>query len=810
MGKRGVAAIAGETHPVVGQKVTFRVVEWHPGTPAALRDEAAVTWELFKKRANGQYTRTGIKKKGVGEFTFGQRAAGQQYAVEGYVYGPDWRPPTMLYLSPKASGPRIIALDLLDAEGEPLPQPMKYGQSFVARAKCVGMEGLPITMRLWEDDDNNAGHTASNARNEGDAQRVVVKRGIAECRFVLKPDLVRLANAQRDGAGDKLHEYYVTAEFRHGNHTHRRASGNAEAQNPAYEQPRPPSPAPAQQAPAAPRPAQPAVQQPSGRQQPTLPPPPPSRSPRQSSPSTPQPAQRHAPNPGPQTPTTPTTPAPAEPTVVKKPVRVAPAVGRDPAPKPQGNRPVVVASGNGEDATCFCKQNAFAWSALLKTCADRKKVLEVAAALWGEATKKEKASELMAIMHLETGGTFDPAKDNGKGYVGLIQFSSAAAKSVGTTKAALVKMTFVEQMDYVQKYLAGKRDKLKTITDFYLQVLKPGDVGKGSDRAHKVFDESIAVPDNGKADPETAKRNIQREPWVTKYGYASNPTFMTEKDEHTKRLKWVYTKQRKEMRWGFEGGATTVGEIEDVLKKEHYTPGVGKVYDGPCKDGPSKPGKPVEGKRAPWMAVAMQEAKTYGGKKEGTIDGRIREYHKAGGASGSGSKTAWCASFACWCLKQVGQPHPGSAASRAFISSANTEKCEVFWGAAAVFRDCSADGKKVLTTGHVAFVYGTLPGTNRYALLGGNQGQMLKVSGYDCSGNVFLSYTERKRVGKGKKRKTVLVKHYKKFVGFYKPKDYELTDADKFLPEEAYASTDAANETLGIGVKSTKGGESSR
>ncbi len=59
---------------------------------------------------------------------------------------------------------------------------------------------------------------------------------------------------------------------------------------------------------------------------------------------------------------------------------------------------------------------------------------------------------LADIMAFETGGTFDPGKDNGLGYTGLIQFGDAAAKDVGTTRAALAKMSRAEQMKYVEKY----------------------------------------------------------------------------------------------------------------------------------------------------------------------------------------------------------------------------------------------------------------------------------------------------------------------------------------------------------------------
>jgi|TARA_B100000085_G_scaffold85067_3_gene76673 thymidylate synthase len=57
--------------------------------------------------------------------------------------------------------------------------------------------------------------------------------------------------------------------------------------------------------------------------------------------------------------------------------------------------------------------------------------------------------DLLGKMASESG--FNPAEDNGT-HVGLIQFSRDSARAVGTTQAALKKMTRVQQMKYVEKY----------------------------------------------------------------------------------------------------------------------------------------------------------------------------------------------------------------------------------------------------------------------------------------------------------------------------------------------------------------------
>jgi hypothetical protein len=58
-------------------------------------------------------------------------------------------------------------------------------------------------------------------------------------------------------------------------------------------------------------------------------------------------------------------------------------------------------------------------------------------------------------MAFETGGTFSPSQKNaaGSSVIGLIQFMSTTAKNLGTSTSELAKMTAVEQLNYVEKYL---------------------------------------------------------------------------------------------------------------------------------------------------------------------------------------------------------------------------------------------------------------------------------------------------------------------------------------------------------------------
>jgi len=90
---------------------------------------------------------------------------------------------------------------------------------------------------------------------------------------------------------------------------------------------------------------------------------------------------------------------------------------------------------------------------------------------------------LMAVMSFESGGTFSPSILNkaGSGAVGLIQFMPKTATGLGTSTAALSQMTAEEQLEFVAKYFAPFKGRLKTIEDTYMAVLFPKAVGKGSD-----------------------------------------------------------------------------------------------------------------------------------------------------------------------------------------------------------------------------------------------------------------------------------------------------------------------------------------
>ena len=109
--------------------------------------------------------------------------------------------------------------------------------------------------------------------------------------------------------------------------------------------------------------------------------------------------------------------------------------------------------------------------------------------------------DLMAVMHSESAGTFNPGEWNhaGNRAVGLIQFTDIAVKSLDPsgklTLEDLAKMSAIEQLDYVKKYLqyakcnVAKFDKSHTLTagDLYSIVYLPA-VAKNEVLAKKESD----------------------------------------------------------------------------------------------------------------------------------------------------------------------------------------------------------------------------------------------------------------------------------------------------------------------------------
>lgn len=114
-----------------------------------------------------------------------------------------------------------------------------------------------------------------------------------------------------------------------------------------------------------------------------------------------------------------------------------------------------------------------AWGAKVSP-AFRAKVMHIAVDLGCEA------DDLMGCMAWESGRSFRPDVKNmaGSGATGLIQFMPVVAVQLGTTVEHLSSLTTEQQLDWVEKYFAPFKGRLKTFADLYMAILWPAAIGK--------------------------------------------------------------------------------------------------------------------------------------------------------------------------------------------------------------------------------------------------------------------------------------------------------------------------------------------
>lgn len=136
-----------------------------------------------------------------------------------------------------------------------------------------------------------------------------------------------------------------------------------------------------------------------------------------------------------------------------------------------------------------------------------------------------------------------------------------------------------------------------------------------------------------------------------------------------------------------------------------------------------------------WMEIAKQEL---GVCEISGIDhnDRIITYHGCTTLRATRDEVPWCSSFVCWVLKQAGVAHTKSAASLSYLEWGQ----EIYvprYGAIAVFE--RGKGK-----GHVGFVFSDTPKTIN--VLGGNQGNQVKVSPYSKDRLISLRWPDESQI----------------------------------------------------------------
>ncbi len=97
-------------------------------------------------------------------------------------------------------------------------------------------------------------------------------------------------------------------------------------------------------------------------------------------------------------------------------------------------------------------------------------------------------SYIAAVMAIETGRTFSPSIRNpDTGATGLIQFMPPTARAMGTTTDALARMSNVQQLAWVKKFLQPYLPRIRPDVpgDYYLAVFWPAYIGH--DRSKVIY-----------------------------------------------------------------------------------------------------------------------------------------------------------------------------------------------------------------------------------------------------------------------------------------------------------------------------------
>jgi len=212
--------------------------------------------------------------------------------------------------------------------------------------------------------------------------------------------------------------------------------------------------------------------------------------------------------------------------------------------------------------------------------------------------------------------------------------------------------------------------------------------------------------------------------------------------------------------------------------------------------------------RAPWMPIAIAEAKLRYGSIEGEIQKSISYHIEIGDGSKSLTDAAWCAAFANWCLSKANYPidNLGFKDHKAMMGRAHgfyeiNEKLKIrnplfieldqpIYGAIAVEVNRSDHGR------HVGFVYGK-SGSDSLILLGGNQDDRIKFSPF-----IKNKYRTVKKKDKEGKIKSIEARN-PAYLKYFIPTSYH-EQAKKDLNDPGLIEMDFNLLNLAIGIPPKK------
>lgn len=127
----------------------------------------------------------------------------------------------------------------------------------------------------------------------------------------------------------------------------------------------------------------------------------------------------------------------------------------------------------------------------------------------------------------------------------------------------------------------------------------------------------------------------------------------------------------------------------------------------------------------PWMAVVEAEYNKDTKEVRGGENPNILRYHAATSLHASDDETAWCSSFANFCMQQCGLGYKGTGSAQAISWLQWGKSIDGRFGAITVFDHGGG-------TGHVCFFLCMLDDES-FLAIGGNQSDQVKVSTYKLS-----------------------------------------------------------------------------
>ncbi len=176
-------------------------------------DLDAVYWKLYVQEGQGWRELKGEKHKGaVTTFIFtNTNLIGKPIMVEAYGSNPEMSSPPGKIVELQQGPATIESIGLYDLNGNSITEPLKYGQTLLARIMTVNMIGETLNISLWERDSfSDVGHDAEENQKLWTGTETVPRSGEVKVKIPLTPAMAEQAN--NNWFDRNTHEYYLLVE----------------------------------------------------------------------------------------------------------------------------------------------------------------------------------------------------------------------------------------------------------------------------------------------------------------------------------------------------------------------------------------------------------------------------------------------------------------------------------------------------------------------------------------------------------------------------------------------------------------------